>query len=290
MNRNRMILLGIVALACALGVTFISYRMMQGQKSQYKSIVVAKKRLPVGYLITAQDIVMASWPDSLPLEGTIAELKKAENRGVLVEMLANEPLLESKLAVEGIGAGLISKIPPGMRAVSVKVDNVIGVAYFVLPDTYVDVILTGQPCQNEEPTSKIIVENVRVLAADKALENVEQDPKDKKQVDRVQVVTLLVTPEQAQKIALASTDGRIQLALRNPLEQKQIKVTPAAIQRPELYTGKAQPLLPCGQARPASTPSAAGSSTAPKKAVVTPTVLVYSGNGKRREEVPVLRR
>ncbi|UCF38712.1 MAG: Flp pilus assembly protein CpaB, partial [Acidobacteriota bacterium] len=125
-----------------------------------------------------------------------------------------EPFLEAKLAPKGAGAGLTAVIPDGMRALSVKVNDVIGVAGFVVPGSRVDVILTGSADSNRSSdTSKIILENVEVLAAG---QNIERDAQGKPQ--SVQVVTLTVTPEQAQKLALASQDGKIQLALRNPLD------------------------------------------------------------------------
>src|SRR5438876_2761836 len=106
-------------------------------------------------------------------------------------MVSNEPILESKLAASGAGAGLMASIPEGMRAVAVKVNDVIGVAGFVVPGTHVDVILSGSADEkNGADTSRVILENVQVLAAG---QNVEQTADGKPQ--NVQVITLLVTPE-----------------------------------------------------------------------------------------------
>ena len=131
-------------------------------------------------------------------------------------MVKGEPLLEGKLASKEAGAGLPPIIPEGMRAVSVRVNEVIGVAGYVLPGTRVDVLNTLSPTNNPtDTTSKVVLANVQVLTSGTRLE---QDQEDAKPM-QVTVVTLLVTPEQSERLALASTEGKIQLALRNPLDQ-----------------------------------------------------------------------
>ena len=130
--------------------------------------------------------------------------------------MKNEPVLPSKLASKEAGAGLPPVIPEGMRAVSVRVNEVIGVAGYVLPGTRVDVVATASPNQERaDMTSKLILSNVQVLTAGTRME---QDQEKGKPV-QVTVVTLLVNPEQSERLALASTEGKIQLALRNPLDQ-----------------------------------------------------------------------
>jgi pilus assembly protein CpaB len=142
-------------------------------------------------------------------------------------MSPNEPILDSKLASKDAGAGLSSAIPEGMRAVSVRVNDIIGVAGFVVPGSHVDVIIVGIPNPNSTVTSKIFLENVTILAAG---QNVERDVNGKPQSS--QVVTVLVTPEDAQKLALAG-DARIQLALRNPIDLAQ--ENPRGVQTAMLY-------------------------------------------------------
>jgi pilus assembly protein CpaB len=235
MNRNRMLLLAVAALALSGIITFLVFRLVQSRlqpPEQTTQILVAAEKLPLGLRLTANSIRLAPWPKAMPLEGIFADPNEVINRGVIVAMLPNEPILESKLAPREAGAGLTPAIPDGMRAISVKVNDVIGVAGFVLPGTHVDVIMTGTPKQNDDVVSRTILENVQVLAAG---QNVEQDSNGKPQ--NVQVVTLLVTPEQAQDVALASLDNRIQLSLRNPLDQEQKE--PQAVQRTSLfYPGK----------------------------------------------------
>jgi pilus assembly protein CpaB len=153
-------------------------------------------------------------------------------------MLANEPVMESKLAAIEAGAGLHTAIPEGMRAVAIKVNDVIGIAGFVLPATRVDVIVTGSPdARNRHDTSKVILENVEVLAAG---QNIEQEEDGKPQ--NVQVLTLLVTPEGAEKLALAAVDGRLQLALRHPLDMNQID--PEPVKKADLYRRQLSPSPP----------------------------------------------
>ena len=230
MNRIRMLVLGGVALGLSLVVTLIVYRTLQRrlnpQSGEMTQIVVASRKLNLGSTITESDVQSVPWSRAVPLEGSVTNPREVIGRGVVVPMLPNEPVLESKIAPKEAGAGLTPAIPKGMRAVAVKVNDVIGVAGFVLPMTKVDVIVTGSPDRDRSmEMSKVVLENIQVLAAG---QNVEQTIDGKPQT--VQVITLLVTPEQAQKLALASADSRIQLALRNPLdlEETSPEATPKA--------------------------------------------------------------
>jgi pilus assembly protein CpaB len=236
MSRFRILLLALVALSLSALLTLFLYRQVvsriSGRKADADSfqIVVAAERIPFGTLLEARHLRLAPWAEEVPLQGSFATVEQAVGRGVIVSMLANEPVLESKLAPEEAGAGLTTVIPAGMRAVSVKVDEVIGVAGFVLPGTRVDVIVTGSPdARTAGEISKMVLENVEVLAAG---QNVERDAQGTPQ--DVQVVTLLVAPEDAQKLALASVDARIQLALRNPLDMEY--TDPEAVHRSALYS------------------------------------------------------
>jgi pilus assembly protein CpaB len=279
MNRNRMLILGVVALILSTLVTFYVYRLVQTRLQPSEpttQIVVAAVKLPLGTRITESNLQLANWPKSVPLEGSYTDPKLVIGRGVIMTIFPNEPILDLKLATKEGGAGLPSVIPDGMRAVSVKVNDVIGVAGFVLPGTHVDVIMTGTPKGVDDTAAKVILENVQVLAAG---QNVEQDSNGKPQ--NVQVVTLLTTPEQAQDLALAGTEGNIQLALRNPLDSE--KKETAATQLSSLFTGgRGVSLKPAG--KPAA-PAKARQKAAP---VVTPPappppkveVLLFLGRNK----------
>ena len=234
MNRTRMIVLAISAVALSVLVSLFAYGVLKNRTTPIREkvteevaqVVVAAQRLPLGVRLTERNLRLAPWSRAVSLKGSFTDPKEIVGRGVIVPMISNEPVLESKLAPREAGAGLTPAIPDGMRAVGVKVNDVIGVAGFALPGTRVDVILTGT--NNKVETSKVILENIQVLAAD---QNVEQDANGEPQ--KVQVITLLVTPEDAQKVALASVDGHIRLALRNPLDLA--STNPSAVRKPSLY-------------------------------------------------------
>jgi pilus assembly protein CpaB len=231
-----MFLLAAVAFLVAVGVTLFTYRALSRRlqpTDDTMQIVVAALPIQVGAKLTEADLRITTWPRAIPIDGSHQQIADVLGRGVLVPMVPNEPVLDSKLAGAGEGAGLTATIPDGMRAVSVKVNDVIGVAGFVIPGSRVDVILSGSPnSQGEISMSKVILENIQVLAAG---QNVATDDTGKPL--NVQVVTLLVTPEQSQTLALATVDGRIQLALRNPLDLKQ--TNPNVTRRENLFTGGA---------------------------------------------------
>jgi pilus assembly protein CpaB len=181
-------------------------------------VVVAVRDLGLGQLITDDDVKAIEWPAGAVPTGYAGAPGEVVGRGVIEAIRANEPILESKLADSGMGAGLPPLIPTGMRAVSVKVDEVIGVAGFVTPTTRVDVILTMTPQGTKDPASKVILQNIQALAAGQEIrKNEEGEPMI------VAVVTVLVTLEQAEKLVLAANQGRIQMALRNTLDLETVE-------------------------------------------------------------------
>ena len=239
MNRTRMLAVASVAFVLSVVVTFLTYRMLRDRlqpPEEMTTVVTATQKVTLGNRLTAADLRVSPWPKTVKLDGSFQDPKQLIGRGVIVSMLPNEPILEAKLASKEAGAGLTTTIPDGMRAVAIKVNDVIGVAGFAVPNTHVDVILSGT--LGNEQVSKIILENVLVLAAG---QNVEQDANGKPM--QVSVITMLVTPEDAQKLALAGGEGRLQLALRNPLDGD--KNNPQLVGRMALYSGTlvSQPLL-----------------------------------------------
>lgn len=242
MTRSRILLIGLLALVLSVAVTLVVNRELQKRfetaEAGESTVVVASEKLPLGTRLEESHLRVAPWPEDVQLEGSFKTAAELIGRGVIIPMLVNEPILESKLAPVGAGAGLTSAIPDGMRAVSVKVDDVIGVAGFVLPGSRVDVILSGSPDETRKiEVSKVILENVLVLAAGQNLQKADND-----EAQSVNVVTLLVDPDDSQKLALASADGRIQLALRNPLDLEEVE--PDAIQKASLYRNSAPPTPP----------------------------------------------
>ena len=266
MNRSRMFVLAAVAFTMAIVVTLLTYRALRDRlqpSDDMTQIVVASGDVLLGVRLTEADLRLAPWPRAVPLQGSFQKISDVVGRGVITPMIPNEPVLESKLAATGGGAGLMAAIPEGMRAVGVKVNDVIGVAGFVVPGSRVDVVLSGSPHKNNElEMSKVILENVQVLAAG---QNVTSDANGKPQ--NVQVVTLLVTSEESQKLALASVDGKIQLALRNPMDLA--RVNPAAVRREALYGASSAPAeLPPPPPKPVAARTAAPKVSTPPPVVV----------------------
>jgi pilus assembly protein CpaB len=238
MNK-RMLILAFLALILSGGVTYLAYRVLQSRLQPVEvtsNIVVAAKKLEMGTRITKEDIKLAKWPKASPIEGTFNDINNVVDRALMVPVQVNEPILNSKLASKESGAGLMALIPEGMRGLSIQVDSVIGVSGFVIPGSRVDLILTAVPpedvkgAKGKEMGSKIILENLEVLAAG---QNLQRDVDGKPQT--VQNVTLLVTPDQAQRVALASQDAKIQLTLRNPMDKKAAE--PPLVVRSALYEG-----------------------------------------------------
>lgn len=187
--------------------------------SPSRTVVVASRDIPAGGILRREDVETVSWPGSALPEGFATQPGEVVGRGLIVEVRENEPLLAWKLADKEAGGGLSITIPEGMRAVSVEVDEVVGVAGFVLPGTRVDVIATVMPgTDRTRTTTRIILQNIRAMAAD---QRYQQDIDGEPQY--VTVVTLLVTPEQAEELTLAATEGRIQLALRNTLDAEEVE-------------------------------------------------------------------
>ena len=262
MNRNRVVITILVAVILGLWVSWYVYRQlsraaaMQHATVTTSQVVVAAAHLPPGAHLQDKDLKYIAWPASEPVPGMFTHLEECANRTVTTPMEMNEPILESKLAPQAAGSGLPATIPEGMRAVSVAVNEVVGVAGFVLPSTMVDVLVTGSPesTANNVRLTRTIMENIRVLAAG---QKIEQDKQGVPQ--NVTVVTLLVTPEQANQLALASSQGRIQLALRNAADTK--KTDPPPVYEASLFGGS-QPAAPkhnthAGPPSPAPIPAAA---------------------------------
>jgi pilus assembly protein CpaB len=170
----------------------------------------------VGSRLSANDIRLVAWPSASPVAGAIVRTEDAINRGLLASVVANEPLTAAKLASLDAGAGLPVKISSGMRAISVKVDEVVGVAGFAVPGAHVDVVVTIS--QREQSVARVVVSNVEVLASGTRAEQTQPATTAPGRPATESVVTLLVTPADAERISLAASVGRITLTLRNPLD------------------------------------------------------------------------
>jgi pilus assembly protein CpaB len=240
MNQNRMILGLAVAVVVAFALSTFVYRQFQ-KASNVKPvvtqhIVVASKALLLGTRVDASNLRLIPWPAGEPVVGMFTSIEDCAGRALVADVAANELILDRKLAAKESGVGLPAVIPEGMRALSVAVNDVVGVAGFVTPGTMVDVLVTGKinggTHGGEDTITRTILENVRVLAAG---QKIEQDREGKPQT--VPVITLLVSPEDAGRLAMASTEGKIQLALRNTIDTK--RVEPPSILEATLFSGVA---------------------------------------------------
>ncbi|HVO64477.1 MAG TPA: Flp pilus assembly protein CpaB [Terriglobales bacterium] len=274
MNRTRLMFIGLIALALGGLLSTLVYKRLQASAARPSKpgveVVVAANDLQVGTKLDDRDLRVVNFPaEGLP-DGVIHQKARAIGRGVLQPISRGEFILTNKLADKDV-AGLPALIPPGMRAVSVRVNDVIAVSGFVVPGTRVDVLLTGNPGAGESVNTTVL-QNVAVLASGQKLErNAAGEPQASA------VITLLVSPEDAQKLTLASQEGRIQLTLRNPLDTGQEKI--AAVRNAALYNGG----IPAPASTPPRTPTRV-KHLAPSPAPSRPTpytIEVIRGNEKK---------
>jgi pilus assembly protein CpaB len=229
--------LGSGGLAAYLALNYLREQAtpLMSSEPRKTSVVLAARSMPIGAVITEQDVKVVGWPGDAVPSGYIGSIKDAIGRGVITAVSENEPLLASKVSTPDQGGGLPIIIKDGMRAMSVRVDEVIGVAGFVLPGTHVDVLLTLDKAENRpQSLTRTILQNVQVLAAG---QQVQRDKEGKPQT--VTVVTLLLTLEDAELMVLAGKEGRIQLALRNTLDT--LSVATAGAKADQLAPGSGAP-------------------------------------------------
>lgn len=184
------------------------------------NVVVAKVEIPVGSRIIPEQLEIAQFPANVTPEGAIGVIDaNLVDRVVITRIGPREPVIESRLAPVGAAGGLSSVIPEGYRAMTVRVDEVVGVSGFIMPGTLVDVVVVTTPPKgsgNEDVISKIVLQNIKVLASGQNIDK----PNNAREVERaIRAVTLQVTPEQAEKLALASSEGKLQLVMRNSVDQ-----------------------------------------------------------------------
>lgn len=283
--RNRVFAVLALAVIAGGGLAYGTYNLVQNQPAPAASmptqpVVVAAADLQLGAELKKEDLVTLDFPAGQAPAGSFSQPGEIVGRGLIVPIVKNEPILAAKLAPREAGAGLPPIIPEGMRAVSVRVNEVIGVAGYVLPGTRVDVVATASPNESRaDTTSKLILSNVQVLTAGTRME---QDQEQGKPM-QVTVVTLLVNPEQSERLALASTEGKIQLALRNPLDQT-APDTPGV--KTAALVGTARTAAPAQRASAARPRQAAAPVThaAPEPAPI-PTVEMIRGDKRAQEEI-----
>lgn len=240
MKQRRVLIILLLALVAAAVAGFSTLRFLSTRPVaaaatrpiRTAQVVVANRPLPVGTLLREEDLQVIQWPADVVPENYLTVPADAVGRGLISAVRANEPILSSELAEKGSGAGLPIIIPEGRRALSIAVDEVIAVAGFVIPGTRVDVLLTMEQ-NSSEPRTQVILQNMTVLAAGQV---VQRD--DEGNPMNVSVVTLLVTPNEAEKLTLAAQQGRIQLALRNMIDTDEAATDGARVS--SLMTGPTQ--------------------------------------------------
>jgi len=217
----------VVAALCSYLVYRVVGNRLGAVHQKTTRVIVAVKDVKLGSVLTDADLSTTDIVGTVP-KGAIFKPADAKGRGVVSDLYEGEPILESRLAAVGSGGGLAATIRQGMRACAVKVDEVVGVAGFVTPGMRVDVLISGLPPGPLNPTEgtkvKTLLQNLEVLSAGT---DIQKDAEGKPQ--QVQVVNLLVTPEQAEILSLASNQTHIQLVLRNPLDTQMSKTTGTAV-------------------------------------------------------------
>jgi pilus assembly protein CpaB len=229
MNRSaRTLIVLIVALGAAAASSYAVYRALQHLARPAAvattPTVIAAREVPAGTMLTAEDVMVVSWPSGSRVPNAFSSVEEAVGRGTIDVLRQHEPLTPGKVAARGGGAGLPPTIPAGMRAISIRVNEVIGVAGFVVPGSRVDVLVTldnrevgnGRGQDQSQSTTRMVVSNVVVLTAGSKFDQ-DKSRKDGKPIP-TSVVTLQVTPDDAERIALAQNEGKINLTLRNPLD------------------------------------------------------------------------
>jgi pilus assembly protein CpaB len=238
MNRTRLLMIGVLALALGFLASMYVYKALQARAGVSSDpgidVIVAADDLQVGARVEEHDIKIIRIPSADLPAGAPRKRSDVLGHGVIIPITKGEFILPTKLAGENAGAGLPSLIPPGMRAVSVHVNDVASVAGFVTPGTRVDVLLTGTPTGGTDPQTTTVLQNVEVLAAGHTLERTATG-----EAQNVPVITLKVTPDDAERLTLASSEGKIQLALRNPLDTRSEEVASASERA--LYKGAVAP-------------------------------------------------
>ena len=189
-------------------------------------IVASANELPAGVALAAKELILIDWPNDVPLQGSYNKVDAVVGHPLIRSLGPKEPILQRDLGVEGSGIGLATKIPPGMRATAVRSNEIVGVAGFLYPGSQVDVLATYSLPGTTGTLTQTVLQDVEVLTAG---QTVEPDPQGKP--EQVNVVTLLLSPEDSQKLQLASTQGSIQFVLRNGIDKKTLDLQPTRVEQ-----------------------------------------------------------
>ncbi len=285
-NKRTVVVVGVAVLLAAVA-SFGMYRVVlarpanAGGAVKTVDVVVAQHALALGARLTKDDVKLVKWPADTQVPGTFAKVDAVLDRGLIATVEENEPLIAAKLAPLEAGAGLPPSIPQGMRAISVKVNEVVGVAGFVVPGTRVDVMVTLSNRQaQQDSVTRVVVSNVQVLTAGTRYD--QENAKDGKPIPST-VVTLLVSPEDGERIALAASEGQVMLTLRNPLDTS---ATPTLGTRTSALLGQPEAVA---QATPRAQRASAPAKPVQPEPSAAPAPKVYKveaiRGAKRSEEI-----
>ncbi|MGH9854753.1 MAG: Flp pilus assembly protein CpaB [Blastocatellia bacterium] len=211
------VLIGAVVFGLIAAVSVSRYLSSAATSNGLSTIVIAKVELPLGARVISEQLTTVQFPRNATPDGTFDSLDKVVGRITVTRIAPREPVTSARLAPLGSTGGLSAIIPEGYRAMTVRVDDEVGIAGFVMPGTLVDVLVVIAPPDNspQGPISKIALQNIKVLASGQDLDQ----PKNEREPNAVRSVTLQVTPEQAEKLNLGATEGKLRLALRNSIDQ-----------------------------------------------------------------------
>jgi pilus assembly protein CpaB len=191
----------------------------QAYTKNLNRVAVAKVAIPLGSKIIPEQVMVVQFPAESTPDGAYDSVEKLTGRVAVMNIAPREPITEARLAPVGTAGGLSAVIPEGYRAMTVKVDDVVGISGFIMPGTLVDIVVVIIPgdsgAQGQQPISKIVLQNIKVLANGQNIDK----PEKEREANSVKAVTLLVTPEQAEKLALAASEGKLQLVMRNSIDQ-----------------------------------------------------------------------
>ena len=279
------IIVGALAVVIAAVAAYYLYTYLSVQEKKVseavatEKIVVAAEEIPVGGTIEAKQLKTADWPKAIMPQGAFLSTDQVVGRVAVQPFMPGDPLTEAKLMPkEGPTSVLTYKIPEGHRAMTVGVDQVAGVAGFITPGNMVDVVLIANLPGSTQTLGKIVLQNVPVLAVGQII-----DQKEGKPVV-VPTVTMDVTPEDAENLAIASTQGRLQLVLRRFGDKEEAKTTGATITK--VFSG-ARVEAKAAEGKPARVARKAKKGGAEKPAEVSVTVDVLRGGQKTTQQFKV---
>ncbi len=227
MKNRRLGLALVIAVIVSVTATFLLYSRIKrqyGLNAKPIKVVVASKALEPGTALSPDNLMLMDWPANIPLPGSFHKTEELDGRLVMFPVAPQEPIRDQALAIPGASVGLTAKIPDGMRAAAVITNELNNVSGFLFPGSHVDVLVTFHADNGRDPMTTTVLQNIQVLSTG---EKLQPDPSGKPQ--NVKVVTLLLTPDDAERLALASNQGTVQFVLRNASDQARAQPRPVNV-------------------------------------------------------------